>query len=263
MLNNGIDDVPDKTIVIFRGIQNDSNSIDKSIIKNILVRPDKKRDWFTSHFYRCLPLTIGNTYGFILKTQFDFAFQWDGGDSLESINFEFFNDEETLNKLYPMITTHFGHGIITIACPFVLRTPPNVNIMTINPPNFILPNITVMTGVVETDNLRTGFTFNLKIQIPNIKVFVPAGTALAAFVPVPRNYCDEFNLIFENEIFNNELIKEELEASYQSDKNKKTVQQNTKSRVDRNYMNGKDVYGNRFFNHQISANTNNPYIIDK
>ena len=107
----------------------------------------------------------------------------------------FFNEtEKELNKKHPRIDSHFGEGIITIGTPFILRTPPGINIMTINPPNYIIPNITVMTGVIETDNLRRNFTFNLKIQMPNIRVTVPAGTPLAGFIPIPRYFADNFEL---------------------------------------------------------------------
>jgi hypothetical protein len=122
--------------------------------------------------------------------------------------------------------------------------------MTINPPNFILPNITVMTGVVETDNLRRSFTFNLKIQIPNIRVFIPAGHPLAAFIPIPRYYCDSFNLDFAENIFNKKIIDEEIQASADASKYRNEVESNLKHGVGRHYMQGKDVYGNLFKDHQ-------------
>ena len=53
-------------------------------------------------------------------------------------------------------------GVVTIQNRFTFRTPPDVNLMTINPPNYWIDGIQHMTGVIETDNLRRDFTFNLK-----------------------------------------------------------------------------------------------------
>lgn len=251
MINDGIDNVPDKTIVIFRNIDIDNKQISQERVLNLVKKSSKKRDWFNNHFYRCLPLTIGNQYGFTISLEFDIDFQWSGGNNIEDIQLFFdkkVNDPE--NLMYPNIRSHFGSGILTITPPFFFRTPPGVNLMTINPPNSIIPNITVMTGVVETDNLRRNFTFNLKIQMPGIRVHIPAGTPLAGFMPVPRYYCDDFKLNFAESIFDEKVIEEELKASKDADDYRKNVEPNLKNRVGRHYFLGKDIYNNKFKDHQ-------------
>ena len=143
MINQG-KDVPKNTIVIFE----DSYDSDlKSVIKKILKRPDKTRDWFDPHFYKFLPLKIGNQYGFVLSAEFDFSFEWNGENGKDAVTF-FVDDDSNNYGKFPAIESHFGHGIITINPPFTLRTPPGVNLMTINPPNYFIPNITAMTGVI-------------------------------------------------------------------------------------------------------------------
>lgn len=244
MINQG-NNVPDKTITIFT---NDfGTSLNKNNINNLIDKPPKKRDWFTPHFYKCLPLKIGNTYGFIIKSEFDFGFIWNGENNKESIKLFINEDQKELDEKYPRIETHFGSGIITINPPFTLRTPPGVNLMTINPPNYIIPNITVMTGVVETDNLRRNFTFNLKIQIPNIEVYIPAGTPIAAFIPIPRYYADSFELKLAEDIFSQEIIDEENEAELNSGIHRTYVETNG---AGKHYLLGNDVYGNVFKDHQ-------------
>ena len=91
MINQGMN-VPDKKILIFfndKKTENNFNGNDR--ISNIIEKPGKTREWFDANFYRCLPLTIGNQYGFIIKSEFDFSFIWDGGLSNESIKFFFTN----------------------------------------------------------------------------------------------------------------------------------------------------------------------------
>ena len=248
MINDGINDVPDKTIAIFTAPEMNNKDLTQERILSMVKRPDKKRDWFDPHFYRCLPLTIGNQYGFIVSSEYDIAFEWNGGNNPEDVRL--YASEKSGQSYYPQISTHFGSGIVTINTPYFFRTPPGVNLMTINPPNYIIPNVTVMTGVVETDNLRRNFTFNLKIQIPNIKTTVPAGCPLAAFIPIPRYYCDEFNLDFAENLFSKEIVDEEIKSDKAAGKYRDEVEPTLKNGVGRHYMQGKDVYGNRFKDHQ-------------
>ena len=250
MINDGINNVPDKTIAIFSSTKIRNKKLTQERILGMVKKPDKKRDWFSSHFYRCLPLTIGNQYGFILSSEFDISFEWNGKNDTDSIIFEFDQNKGNLDNLYPRIDSHFGHGIITINPPLTFRTPPGVNLMTINPPNCVIPNVTVMTGVIETDNLRRNFTFNLKIQIPDIKVFIPAGHPLAAFIPVPRYYCDKFSLEFAENIFSKEIVDEELKAEKDAGEYRSNVEPTLKNNVGKHYMQGKDVYNNMFKDHQ-------------
>lgn len=139
-----------------------------------------------------------------------------------------------------------------MSIPISFRTPPGINLMTINPPNYVIPNITVMTGVIETDNLRYFFTFNLKVQIPNMKVFVPAGTPLTSFIPIPRYFADSFELKMSDEIFSKEIVDEEIQAMLDSIKHRLEVEPQLKNRVNKNYMLGRDIYHNKFKDHQGS-----------
>ena len=251
MINDGINNVPDKTIAMFTDpIQNSFYYNQKERIYNIIDKPTKKRNWFTPHFYRCLPLTIGNQQGFIIKSEFDFSVIWDGGESKESVKFSFNETQEELDKKHPRIETHFGSGIITINPPFTLRTPPGVNLMTINPPNYVIPNITVMTGVIETDNIRRNFTFNLKIQIPDMEVRFPAGVPLAGFIPIPRYYTDSFELKYAEDVFDSDLVDEEVETFLNEDLYRVNIESRLPNNVGKNYFKGKDVYGNNFKDHQ-------------
>lgn len=251
MINDGINDVPDKTIAIFisPGIFNEKLTQERVV--SMVKKPGKKRDWFSPHFYRCLPLAIGNQYGFTISSEYDISFEWNGGDNVEDTRVYLDKKVYDLNNpYYPSINAHFGHGIVTVNTPYFFRTPPGVNLMTINPPNYVITNVTVMTGVIETDNLRRNFTFNLKIQMPNVTTNIPAGFPLAAFIPIPRYYCDEFNLDFAENIFSKEIVDEELEAEIDSGKHRKNVEPTLKPSVGKHYMQGKDVYGNIFKDHQ-------------
>ena len=240
----------DKIITIFPHPFAESINSSPERLFNIVKKPEKKRDWFSPHFYRCLPLTIGNQYGFIITNEFDFSFVWNGENSLDALTFEFNEGIEELDKKHSRIESRFGHGIITVSPPFFLKTPTGVNLMTINPPNHIVPNITVMTGVVESDNLSYPFTFNLKVQIPNIKVFIPAGTPLAGFIPIPRYYADSFSLKMAEEVFEENKIIEQLQTFVDTATHREEIESKLSDGVGKLYMKGQDVYGNKFLDHQ-------------
>ena len=166
---------------------------------------------------------------------------WDGKD----IQIDYHLGDMKQEYPMPNIVSKFGSGIATINLPIVMRTPPGVNLMTINPPNHIIPNVTVMTGVVETDNIRAPFTFNIKLQIPGIKVHLPAGTPLAGFIPIPRYFSDKFEIKDANEIFDEAVVKEELEAIATEGSRRRL-----NNVLDRDYFKGRDIYGNEFPDHQ-------------
>lgn len=241
--------IPEKSIAYFF----DREGYTEKDISKFIDRLDIKRDWFTSHFYKCLPLSIANTYGFVVKSEYDFVANWNGTSDRDGVTI---TATEYKENLFPVVESRFGHGIITLTYPFQLRTPPGVNLMTINPPNIIINNVTVMSGVIETDNLKWLFTFNLKIQNPNVNTYFKAGSPLSGFIPIPRYYADQFDLVdFEN-ISTEEDYKKELQASIDFAYKRNEIEKNLPHRVGRDYYMGRDVYGNFFKDHQLPGRKN-------
>lgn len=257
--------IPDKTIAVFpiepaEGIE--PFNIDNL---NLFLNPlknDHKRKWFTSNFYKCLPLAIGNMQGFVFTLPYSFDIYWNGGNSEKDLTITYYDDfkpYEKMNFIYPH--SEFGHGILTIHFPVVLRTPPKVNLMTIAPPNYPLPGLSPMTGVVETDNLRFGFTLNIKIDIPNRLIKVLPNSPLIAIIPIPRYFCDAFELKSAYDIFDKEVIEEEKNIiSKHNKKREKDTMANEKYLMgnsdkapakDGLYYKGMDVNGNKFKDHQL------------
>lgn len=246
MINQG-NDVPDKTVAVF---YKKNLNMNEERLNKMLFKPDKKREWFHPNFYKCLPLTVANTYGFLIAAEYDFVVHWNGGDNVNDLQVHIPN-EEAARFGHPDVVSNFGGGIITINTPFFIRTPPGVNIMTINPPNYILPLSTVMSGVVETDNLRKNFTFNIKIQVPDAEITFPAGHPLGAFIPIPRYYGDQFELKLAEDIFDPETVEEEIQACQDADDKRDANREKNPPEFDRDYMRGIDTYGNEFPDHQL------------
>jgi hypothetical protein len=250
--------VPDKTIAFFPIIPNDGIEPFNLDNINLFLNPlntDHKRNWFSSNFYRCLPLSIGNMQGFVFSIPYSFDVYWNGGDRPEDIIITYYEDftpYKNLNFIYP--NSEFGHGVLTLHYPVILKTPPGVNLMTISPPNYPLPGMSPMTGVVESDNIRFGFTLNLKIDIPNTTIKVLPNSPLVGIIPIPRYFCDSFELKSAYDIFDKEIIEEEKAVVKEhSDKRDKAVMYNLEQ--DGLYYKGMDVRGNKFKDHQLPKKT--------
>lgn len=212
------------------------------------LRGEKRRDWFSDHAYLCLPLVIGNQYGFVVKSAHTFDVIWNGGPSLRDVTVVMHDFNGDQKDQY--INSHFGLGTVTIQNSFTLRTPPGVNLMTINPPNYFIDGISHMTGVVECDNLRRDFTFNLKITRPNHKIRINRGDWIGAFIPIPRYFIDSFEMVDAKDILTPEQIALEQKASLDFGKERSGPDLEKAHAAGRRYFQGEDVYGNKFLDHQ-------------
>jgi hypothetical protein len=246
-MNDDDNKIPDNTIIInplYPHIPFFEN-LDEVVIS---LKGESKRNWFTPHFYYCLPLVIGNQYGFAIKSLYDFTAVWNGKDGLNDTKVEVDFKDEKYARQY--ISSHFGSGIVTIQNIFSIRTPPGINIMTIQPPNNFIPNLVSMTGVIETDNMRRDFTFNLKITQVNRKISVKKGDIIAAFIPIKRYFVDNFELKRSDEIFDKEIIHNEYLDMEEFARQRNNEDKEYTHFVGRKYFNGEHAFGDKFVDHQ-------------
>lgn len=217
------------------------------------LKNSRKRDWFKSEFYKCLPLAIGNTQGFAVTIPFDLNIFWNGGSSPHDLSFAAFEDEkEYRDKWQVSVKSHFGHGIFTINLPVMFRTPPGVNLLVTSAPNFITPGLNAMTAVVEADNLRYTFTVNIKVNQPNMWIHIPAMSPVASIIPIPRYFCDEFELVDAYDIFTEEEVEEEKEIHWENSIVDLFLRENEYDKWwDGCYFDGTDIRGNKFDDHQL------------
>lgn len=219
-----------------------------SHIPAMVIEPLKgkfKRDWFHKHAYLCPPLVLGNEHGFIFKSLYDFRAKWDGGQHQDAVAIEIQSDNYK-NEQYQTIKSHFGMGIITIQNRFTLRTEPGVNLITINPPNYYIDGIMHMTGVIETDNLRRDFTFNLKMTRVDAWVEIKKDTPIGCVLPYPRRFLDGFTHKHANEVISPQEIKIEQRAMQDFGYERSALDIEKPFWAGRRYFNGEDVYGNKF-----------------
>jgi hypothetical protein len=248
--------VPEKTIACIPLIQDKSILPFNMDISSFLkpLNKNHKRDWFTPHFYKCLPLSIANMQGFAFSSPFSFEVFWNGENNLDSIFFKVYNDSgiQNFEKMnHVTVSSHFGHGIFTMDFPLMLKTPPNVNLMTIAPPNYPLPGISPMSGVVETDNLSFTFTLNFKIDLPNTLIKIEKNYPLMGIIPIPRYYCDSFELVNAYDVLDKDDIEEQRQIALEQSISRRKNNNDPDGKSDRRYYRGTDIRNNKFKNHQL------------
>lgn len=206
-----------------------------------------KREWFSKHAYYCLPLVMGNQHGFGVRSLYDVELTWNGGETPADTTVKILNTEDQARHAsLQIIASHFGLGIVTVQTAFALRTPPNISLMTVQPPNLFIDGLQNLTGVIETDNLRRDFTFNLKLTRPDFTVRINVGDVLSAFIPYPRGFIDDYELIDACSILDDESLKAEQRAAKDAGEERAKEDPQKPRGIGRRYHEGEDVYGNKF-----------------
>jgi hypothetical protein len=235
-------EVPENTLLVYTGLGKTKEFADEVILP---LSGQDKRGWFTSHFYYCLPLVIGNQYGFAIKSMYGFNVTMPSNS--DSLIFEF---DEDYDEIKQTINEHFGYGIITVTNKFLLRTPPGINIMTMQPPNYFIPGLNAMTGVVESDNIRMSFTFNIKVTLYDTKIRVNKGDLLAAFLPIPRYSVENYKLEYAYDVYDDDVLKAEDKELKKFTRLREGPDKKKPHGAGRLYFKGKHPLGGSFKDHQ-------------
>jgi len=165
---------------------------DRRLIAYTLDRPlppiqpaPVRRDWMDASpqgfAYRCLPLTIANSHGWVVLAESTSDAVWNGGDQPGDIAIKQVGGPGAA----PL--SHFGAGILTFHVDALIRTPPGMNLWVSGPPNAVKDGIAPLSGVVETDWAPMTFTMNWRFTRPFHSVRFTAGEAICFFFPVPRD----------------------------------------------------------------------------
>lgn len=220
-------EVPENSIVYYPSKEVDCDNKEHShpqkdykisdVIEPLIGKPN--REWFTYPFSFCLPLSIANQYGFVVKAAHDISLYWTGGQANVHVESEGFHSIDSIQGYF----NNFGSGVMSIENHFILRTPPQVNIMVMPAINSFIPDLYPLFGVVEADNLRRSFTFNLKVTVPNKKIYIKKGDWLASFIPIPRYFVENFELKDASKIYKKEVLENE-----RKDIKKLTMERNTR-----------------------------------
>jgi hypothetical protein len=210
---------------------------DKDIKLFKVVNPKVKRTWMDeteNNAYRCTPLNVANTYGWYVLCPMDFTAEWNGGPLESDMTVTVINPPEGIDdfRSYDFIATNFGHGILSFAPDFIIKTSKGVSTYVRGVPNLVANGIQPLDGVVETDWLAFTFTYNFKFIKPG-KIKFEKGQPLFSFFPVERGYVDQFDTLVSCVDDYPEFKKE-----YERYSNHRTMQQLGATEIDGHYKRG-------------------------
>jgi len=151
------------------------------------MRPaSPKRQWMddsnVKFAYRCLPLSMANSYGWEIINPSKFTVEWDGGQSPKSVKIV----KET-GTIFP--DGHFGEGTFTWHTGYLFKTEYPYGIYVMGPPNFSKSNVTALSGIIETNWLPFTFTMNWQFTQPGKVEFFP-GDVICQIFPVDLTLMD-------------------------------------------------------------------------
>ena len=135
--------------------------------------------------YRCLPLNIANGYGWEILSPHGFTAVWNGGAEIDDIRIE--PDKGTSG---PMVTSHFGGGVLTFHVACLFRTSPGYDLWVQGPVNRPKDGIQALTGVVETDWSPYSFTMNWLFTRPDLPIRFEKDEPFCHIFPVRRGELD-------------------------------------------------------------------------
>lgn len=185
--------------------------------------------------YRCLPLTMANSFGWDLISKSESVIEWNGGQRAEDL---------TINNIsggcFPV--SHFGEGVITWHTGYLFVTEEPYGLYVTGPANEPIHNIICLSGIVETYWLPFTFTMNWRFTAPG-KITIKEGDVIAHIFPINLD-------LFENmqaevtSINNNTLLKEQYE-SWSKSRAEFNNKPRKKDEWQKNYFKGSDLAGKR------------------
>jgi len=131
--------------------------------------------------YRCLPLNIANTHGWLVLNRAPFRAEWNGGPDADGVVVRPINDDADL-----IASSHFGAGVLTIKVEGLFRTEPGYDLMVTGPFNQTKDAIQPLTGIVETDWAPFTFTMNWKFTRTATPVTFERDEPFCMIMPVKR-----------------------------------------------------------------------------
>lgn len=139
-----------------------------------LVTAPPNRDWMDAsarrHAYRCLPIAVGNTYGWQLLLPVDVTAEWNGGMGLSDVTVTCAHRHQAVSN--------FARGILTFDVAYIFRTPKDFHLLVTGPSNTFKDGVAPITGIIESDWLPYSFTFNYQFTRPG-SVYWQAGEPYA------------------------------------------------------------------------------------
>jgi hypothetical protein len=141
------------------------------------------RDWmditFDRHAYQCFPISLSNRLGWGISYPEDITFIWDGINDSTGDHVKILSGSKYV---------HSGRGNRTISfytdMTFIKENKENLTLLTMPVPNQFIRGAQCITTLLSTSVLASDLPIAWMITEPNIEITIPAGTPIAAILPI-------------------------------------------------------------------------------
>lgn len=197
--------------------------------------------------YRCLPLSMANSYGWEILSSSDVVAEWNGGKNPHDVRVQLLSGEHPPSP-------HFGEGTLTWHSGYLFKTEYPYGMYVMGSPNQPTPNIMGMSGIVETYWLPFTFTINWKFTQPGIAK-INKGDVIAQIYPIDVHLFD--NVEAEIKSLSDDPEFEDAYWHWNLSRNKFLKQRTRPAHVwQRNYFQGKHPHtGEKEPTHRTKPNT--------
>jgi|688.fasta_scaffold353686_2 hypothetical protein len=141
------------------------------------------RDWmditFDRHAYQCFPVSLSNRLGWGISYPEDITFIWDGINDSSADHVKILSGSKY---------AHPNRGNRTISfytdLTFVEESGKNLSLLTMPVPNQFIRGAQCMSTLISSSVLASDLPIAWMITEPNIEITIPAGTPVAAILPL-------------------------------------------------------------------------------
>ena len=150
-----------------------------------------QRDWmdetFDRHAYQCFPVSLSNRLGWGISYPEDITFIWDGIND---------STDQHVKVISGQKYVHSGRGNRTISfyTDLVFTSDKTMSLLTMPVPNQFIRGAQCMSTIISPTALQGELPIAWMITEPNIEITIPAGTPIAAILPISINDIQEYEV---------------------------------------------------------------------
>lgn len=153
---------------------------------------DLKRDWMDNtdhrHAYHCFPISLANRLGWAISFPEDISFIWDGSPDSDAHHVK-------ILKGHRFATSNRANHTVSFESGLKFEAEDNMSIVTMPVPNQFIRGAQCFTTLISTSVLPGSLPIAWMITEPNIEITIPAGTPVAAVMPISLTDLQDYELI--------------------------------------------------------------------
>lgn len=150
-----------------------------------------QRDWmdetYSRHAYHCFPMTLANRLGWGISFPKDIVFKWDGVNDSTPEHVEIIKGADYAYSLR-------GNRTISFITGLTFQAEDNVSLLTMPVPNQFIRGAQCISTIISTSALIGDLPIAWMITEPNVEITIPAGTPIAAVIPLSLTDIQSYNL---------------------------------------------------------------------